>query len=206
LESGKSLTRAQRVFQEQTRRINEYYEKFRLFHFSLHHALNGLGGDIPADKLARLLKNVDPSGRGYRVDATCEAALQSLEILTERYQFPISDQETADSATDAERRQRDKPPRKPRGPTTDVENHQRVAEIVRQILGPVDRLGASGQHQTALEQIATTLDESEIRFPKTWRRKQRLRSWQEAVESNPRLATKAIDYRLKAHAKSSRKL
>ena len=85
--------------------------------------------------------------------------------------------------------------RKPRGPAPKMEDHRRVADVVR---------GFSDLWRTQenLEKIGPELDRKGVPVPPTWpKRRPAIRSWRRAAERFPRLMISAIEYRLKMAAR-----
>jgi hypothetical protein len=87
---------------------------------------------------------------------------------------------------------------RPRGPKPDYATASRVAEIVAQF-------APDGEWRSKLDEICDALDQSNIRCPKTWRRRDgKYTCWSDCLERH--LIIKAIDARLKLAKAHRRKI
>jgi hypothetical protein len=85
LANPKTATRARRVLDQQTKVINEYYERFRRFAGNVHRTIQSLKGTIPTDEFVNLIREVDPSRLGYRISATCQVVQRAKQLVEELY-------------------------------------------------------------------------------------------------------------------------
>lgn len=90
-------------------------------------------------------------------------------------------------------------PQRKRGPKPDVENHQRVAAIIRRYEG-------DWILDDNLIEICETLDQQHVPIPKTWpsRTDGKSHTWSRAFQNYPTLVIKAIKDRCKAAQAASR--
>ena len=84
------------------------------------------------------------------------------------------------------------PTKKTRGPAPKMDDHRKVADVVRPY-------GDHWRDENNLQKIVATLDGLEVPIPPTWpNRKDKSHNWERALENYSRLVIQAIEYRCKA--------
>jgi hypothetical protein len=146
---------------------------------------------------AALLHTVAPAAMSGEVIELLDVAITPVPEPTRQPRKPIWDR-TDRSGIWANRSQRSsaspapKPQRK-RGPRPDIENHQKVATIIR-------RYEDDWILDENLAEICEALDHQKVPIPKTWpsRRDAKSHTWSRAFQNYPTLVIKAIKDRCKA--------
>jgi len=120
--------------------------------------------------------------RADRIQPTCEAVLSAQQRLEEFWNArpgqllpPLGQKKAC---------------KKP-GPKPKIEEHRKVAKVILEY-------GENWRDEPALTKIAAELDKQSLPVPKSWaKRKPPSRTWARGVQSHPRIAIQALEYRQK---------